>query len=295
MESQLSVIGTSARRIEGALKVTGAARFGADASAPDMLWCRFVRSPLPHARIRSIDTARALGVEGVRAVITAQDIPARLWGRRLQDVPVLARDRVRFIGEKVAAVAAEDPDIAERAAALVEVDYEELPAVFDAETGSARRRAHPSDRRRAIRMRPASWGDQPNVQSWVTLAARRRRTRHGRGRSRDRARVSDTSRCTRATSSRTRTSSAPTQRAGAASLPNKMPMRSRELLAQLLDLPEDAIDIHPSYIGGDFGGKGSLDGPARRGVSGAADASACQVRDAATPKSSPPPIRAIPA
>jgi carbon-monoxide dehydrogenase large subunit len=92
------------------------------------------RSPLAHARIRAINTSRALALDGVRAVITARDIPDRLWGRRLQDVPVLAQDRVRFIGEKVAAVAADDAQTAERAAALVDVDYQELPAVFDAET-----------------------------------------------------------------------------------------------------------------------------------------------------------------
>ena len=257
MESQLSVIGTSARRIEGALKVTGAARFGADASAPDMLWCRFVRSPLPHARIRSIDTARALGVEGVRAVITAQDIPARLWGRRLQDVPVLARDRVRFIGEKVAAVAAEDPDIAERAAALVEVDYEELPAVFDAETAlQGRVLIHPTDAE--YQDAPGSWGRQPNVQSWVTL--QHGDVQHGMA---EADRVIEHVFRTEPVHQGYIEPHAYFVRADASgqvqlSLPNKMPMRSRELLAQLIDLPEDAIDIHPSYIGGDFGGKGSL-------------------------------------
>jgi CO/xanthine dehydrogenase Mo-binding subunit len=257
MESKLSVVGTSARRIEGALKVTGAARFGADASAPDMLWCRFVRSPLPHARIRSIDTTRARALDGVRAVITAQDIPARLWGRRLQDVPVLARDRVRFVGEKVAAVAAEDSDTAERAAALVEVDYEELPAVFDAETAlQGQVLIHPLDA--AYQDAPGSWGRQPNVQSWVTLT-------HGdveRGMA-EADTVIEHEFQTQPVHQGYIEPHAYFVRADASgqvqlSLPNKMPMRSRELLAQLIDLPEDAIDLHTSYIGGDFGGKGSL-------------------------------------
>ena len=253
----LSVVGTSARRIEGALKVTGAARFGADASAPDMLWCRFVRSPLAHARIRAIDTSRAQAVAGVHAVITAQDIPSRLWGRRLQDVPVLARDRVRFIGEKVAAVAAEDPETADRAAALVEVDYEELPAVFDAESAlKGEVLLHPMDA--GYDEAPTSWGREPNVQSWTTL------------------RQGDVERAM-AEADRVVEHEFRTQPVHqgylephayfvrpdasgqvALSVPNKMPMRSRELLAQLMDLPEDSIDIHPSYIGGDFGGKGSL-------------------------------------
>jgi CO/xanthine dehydrogenase Mo-binding subunit len=257
MVTQLAVVGTSARRIEGALKVTGVARFGADASAPDMLWCRFVRSPLPHARIRSIDTRRAQALDGVRAVITAQDIPARLWGRRLQDVPVLARDRVRFIGEKVAAVAADDPETAERAVGLVEVDYEELPAVFDANSAlQGDVLLHPADAE--YQDAPASWGRQPNVQSWVTL-------QHGdveRGMA-EADRVVEHVFQTQPVHQGYIEPHAYFVRADASgqvqlSVPNKMPMRSRELLAQLIDLPEDAIDIHPSYIGGDFGGKGSL-------------------------------------
>ena len=222
-----------------------------------MLWCRFVRSPLAHARIRAIDTSRAQAVAGVHAVITAQDIPSRLWGRRLQDVPVLARDRVRFIGEKVAAVAAEDAETAERAAALVEVDYEELPAVFDAESAlKGEVLLHPMDA--GYDEAPTSWGREPNVQSWTTL------------------RQGDVERAM-AEADRVVEHEFRTQPVHqgylephayfvrpdasgqvALSVPNKMPMRSRELLAQLMDLPEDSIDIHPSYIGGDFGGKGSL-------------------------------------
>ena len=90
-----------------------------------------LRSPYPHARIRGMDTERAKAHPGVLAVLTAADIPAVLTGRRLRDMPMLARDRVRFIGEKVAVVAAEDRNVAEEAAQLIEVEYEELTAVFD--------------------------------------------------------------------------------------------------------------------------------------------------------------------
>jgi CO/xanthine dehydrogenase Mo-binding subunit len=257
MTTPRTVVGTSARRIEGALKVTGAARFGADASAPDVLWCRFVRSPLAHARIRTVDTSRALALDGVRAVLTARDIPERRWGRRLQDVPVLAQDRVRFIGEKVAAVAAEDAETAERAAGLVDVDYEELPAVFDAETAlRGDVLIHPADA--GYQDAPASWGREPNVQSWVTL-------KHGdveRGFA-EADRIIEHVFRTQPVHQGYIEPHAYFVRADASgqvqlSLPNKMPMRSRELLAQLVDLPEDVIDLHPSYIGGDFGGKGSL-------------------------------------
>src|SRR5262249_55527551 len=99
-----------------------------------MLHMVYVRSPLAHALIRSIDTAQARAAPGVRAVLTGADLPpfAR-FGRRLQDWPVLAQGRVRFIGDRVAAIAAETREAAERAAALVSVDYDELPVVFDPE------------------------------------------------------------------------------------------------------------------------------------------------------------------
>src|SRR5690349_11850558 len=96
-----------------------------------MLWAKVLRSPLPHARIVSIDTSRARSLPGVHAVLTGQDLPAVRVGRSHRDMPVLARDKVRFIGEKVAAVAAESVELAEQALGLIEVEYDELPAVFD--------------------------------------------------------------------------------------------------------------------------------------------------------------------
>ncbi len=127
------VIGQSIVRGEGPDKVTGRSVFAADVTLPGMLWGKVLRSPFPHARIVSIDTTQARAVPGVHAVITAADLPDALVGRRLRDMPVLARDRVRFVGEKVAAVAAQDPDAAEEALLLIDVEYEELPQVLDAE------------------------------------------------------------------------------------------------------------------------------------------------------------------
>ena len=120
-------------RIEGELKVTGRARYTADASLPGMLWAAFAKSTLPHARIVSIDTAAAKAVPGVHAVLTGADIGPHYWGRQLFDWPVLAFERVRFVGERVAVVAAESADAAEEAASRIVIEYEELPAVFDAE------------------------------------------------------------------------------------------------------------------------------------------------------------------
>jgi CO/xanthine dehydrogenase Mo-binding subunit len=122
---------TGEARIDGREKVSGRASYTADFSRPGMLWAAFVKSPFAHARIRSISTGDARAVEGVRAVITGQDIGPKLFGRRLADWPILAVDKVRFIGDRIAAVAAETREAAEEAARLVSIDYDELPAIFD--------------------------------------------------------------------------------------------------------------------------------------------------------------------
>ena len=124
-------VGKPVTRVEGPQKVMGQARYPADVLIPGALWGKALRSPVSHARIVHIDTSQARRVPGVRALLTAADIPDTLMGRRLLDMPVLAREKVRFIGERVAAVAAEDKDVAEEAAELIEVEYEDLPAVFD--------------------------------------------------------------------------------------------------------------------------------------------------------------------
>jgi CO/xanthine dehydrogenase Mo-binding subunit len=128
---QYTTIGQPTTRVEGREKVTGTMRYTADVVLPGTLWGRALRSPLPHARILRIDTLPAQQVPGVHAVLTGADVRGIRYGRRLFDVPVLAEDRVRFAGERVAAVAAEDRDAAEEALALIDVEYEELPAVFD--------------------------------------------------------------------------------------------------------------------------------------------------------------------
>jgi CO/xanthine dehydrogenase Mo-binding subunit len=125
------VIGQPTRRVDGAEKVTGQARYAADVSLPGTLWGKSLHSPYAHARIVRIDMTAAQQVPGVHAVITGADVRGGLWGRAVKDVPVLAYDRVRFCGERVAAVAAAAEDIAQRALDLIEVEYDELPAVFD--------------------------------------------------------------------------------------------------------------------------------------------------------------------
>ena len=124
-------IGRSTPRLEGESKVTGGEQYTGDLVLPGTLWGRALRSPFPHARITRIDASGAHQVPGVMAVLTGADLRGVRYGRRLYDVPVLAEDRVRFVGERVAAVAAVDRDTAEEALLRIEVEYEELPAVYD--------------------------------------------------------------------------------------------------------------------------------------------------------------------
>ena len=128
---QSTIIGAPVTQIEGPSKVTGQTRYAADVDLPDMLWGKILRSPHPHARIVGIDASKAWSVPGVKAVVTGQDAPGHLMGKVLRDMPVLCWDRVRYIGDRVAAVAAETPEAAEEAILLIEIDYELLPAVFD--------------------------------------------------------------------------------------------------------------------------------------------------------------------
>ncbi len=134
MTTESRVVGMPVPRVDGRDKVTGEADYGADVDVPGTLWAKTVRSPYPHARIVSIDASAAKDLPGVHAVLTGADLPANMrWGRRIVDVPVLAQGEVRFVGEQVAAVVADDEEIAQRAVNLVEVEYEELPAVTDPE------------------------------------------------------------------------------------------------------------------------------------------------------------------
>lgn len=125
------IIGTPTPRLEGAEKVSGKARYATDVTLPGMLWCKVLRSPIAYGRIRQIDMSRALALPGVAAVVTGKDVSGLLIGRKIYDMPILADGVVRFIGEKVAAVAAENQAIAEEAVRLIEVDYEELTPLLD--------------------------------------------------------------------------------------------------------------------------------------------------------------------
>jgi 4-hydroxybenzoyl-CoA reductase alpha subunit len=128
---EFSVIGKRLPRVDGYDKVTGMASYVADIKLPNMLHGKVLRSPIPHGRILHVDAEKARRLTGVKAVVTGDDTPKIKWGAFIDDMHVLAFDKVRFVGDEVAAVAAVDEATAEEAIDLIKVDYEELPAVFD--------------------------------------------------------------------------------------------------------------------------------------------------------------------
>jgi xanthine dehydrogenase D subunit len=127
-------VGSSVRRVDGIPKVKGSFAYGSDLWHDRMLWGATVRSPHPHARILAIGIADAVASPGVHAVLTHEDVPGKkTYGLEFSDQPVLAWDRVIHVGQPVAIVAAETPELARRAAAKVEVEYESLEPVIDME------------------------------------------------------------------------------------------------------------------------------------------------------------------
>ena len=127
-----ALVGTSVTRVDALEKVSGAAVFGPDVKLVGMLYGKTLRSPHAHARIVSINLDEVRKLPGVRAVVTGADMPGVLGGEAVKDMPFLAQGKVRYEGEPVAAVAAEDEATAIRAVQLIEVVYDELPVVADA-------------------------------------------------------------------------------------------------------------------------------------------------------------------
>ena len=250
-------------RLDAFEKVTGSARYANDITRPAMLIGKLLRSPMPHARIERIETAAARSVPGVYAVITGADFPqdAR-FGRNTRDMPALARDKVRFIGERVAAVAAETAEAADRALELIEVDYAELDAVFDplaAIQHDAPRVHEPQD----VRAWAAAGQVVPDYPNGVSAPARG-------------VSVAEIERALAAAHRVfTHTFTTPIQHQaylephtclvdvdgfGVVHIwaSNKAPLLLTRYLDEGLGLRRDQLEVHMLPIGGDFGGKGSF-------------------------------------
>ncbi|MDP6619418.1 MAG: molybdopterin-dependent oxidoreductase, partial [Nitrospinota bacterium] len=137
-----TVVGASPTRLDGVEKVRGLSPYSINVKTPGMIHAKVLRSHLPHARLLKVDASRAERLPGVAAVLTRDDIKSRedldpYYGVALLDQSIVAIDKVRFVGDVVAAVAADDVETAEEALELIDVEYEELPAVLDSREAAA--------------------------------------------------------------------------------------------------------------------------------------------------------------
>src|SRR5437773_6094799 len=143
MKRNLKVVGTSVRKIDGLSKCAGVTKYADDLALPRMLFCKIHRSPVPHARIRRVDASKATRMPGILAVLTGKDLPIPFGILPIsQDEHALCLDKVRFVGDPVAAVAATSEETATAALDLIKVEYEPLRAIASAEDAVA----HPEPR-----------------------------------------------------------------------------------------------------------------------------------------------------
>ena len=258
MTTTRSAIGQSITRGEGPDKVSGKAVYAADISLPGMLWGKVLRSPYPYARIVSIDTSHAEALPGVHAVVTGQDMPDARIGRRMVDMPVLAQDVVRFVGEKVAAVAAIDRETADEALLLINVEYEELTPVYDAEEAMSPNAPdlHPDmESYRGLPQPPSGIRNTFAHMTWE------------KGNIEQGFKESDlifehsfNAQLMHQAYIEPHACLVSADESGQVQIwaNNKDPYMLRDQLAGAWSVPAESIVLHPSTIGGDFGGKGSF-------------------------------------
>ena len=253
---ELRVVGHPVGRVEGPDKVSGKTVYTADVGAPDALWGKCLRSTLAHARLVRVDASRARQVPGVHAVLTGADVPDVRVGVSVRDLPVLARDKVRFIGDKIAAVAAETPEAADEALSRIEVEYEELPAVADIPAALADGAPVVHEGLAGYAGVPERPENRPNVLSLEEHAA----GDAAQGFAQADVVVEHTFRTPQVHQVYLEPHAAVVADRGDrihvwASC--KAPFRLKKMLAAQLGLDEGSIHVHSVALGGDFGGKGS--------------------------------------
>ena len=252
------VVGIPTPRVEGKDKVTGRAKYAVDVTLPGMLWGKVLRSPIPSGRIKRIDASRALHLPGVKTVVTGEDVTGLKIGRRVYDMPILADGVVRFIGEKVAAVAAESEEIAEQALDLIEVEYEDLEPVLDPVKA----------------MEPSAPLIHPEVMSYKGLPEKLAAPSNdfiyktwkkgdiSVGFKQAELIVENTFATKTVHHAYLEPHSCVVQanESGGAEIwsCSKVPYAIREQVANAIRIPPEKLVIHPVYIGGDFGGKGDF-------------------------------------
>ena len=251
------IIGQPVPRIDNTGKVTGESRYTADILLPGTLWAKTLRSPYSHARIVRLDTSSAEKAPGVRAVLTGNDVRGILYGRRYRDISVLAQERVRFVGERVAAVAADTLEQAEQALDLIQVEYEELPAVLDpvAALESGAPIIHPDVNSYKGLPKPL---DKPS-NAFVHDVSTRGDIAEGFAQSdfiveniytvpRVHQAFLEPHCCLVWIDDQDRVQMWS---------PNKVPQGLKESMSEAFAIPKDKIRVNPVAIGGDFGGKGA--------------------------------------
>jgi CO/xanthine dehydrogenase Mo-binding subunit len=252
------VVGRPTPRVEGVQKVTGKALYSADLKLPNILWGRCLRSPIAYGRIKRIDTSKAWEVPGVKAVITGQDVAGLRIGRCIYDTPVLADGVVRFIGEKVAAVAAESRLAAEQALEAIEVEYEELEPLLDpVEAMKADAPVlHPD--LLTYKGLPVPVESVSNVFAYL---------KWGKGNIEEGFKQADliventfTTQVTHQCYLEPHACVVKAEASGAAEVwsCSKTPFAVRGQLSNCIGVPKEKLVFHPMHIGGDFGGKGGF-------------------------------------
>ena len=258
MYEHFSAVGIPTIRSDGEPKVTGATRYTADHTLPGMIWGRCLRSPFSNARIRRIDLEGAKRVKGVVAILTAANLPPRLTGIVLKDMPVLATDRVRFVGERVVVVGAESPDIAEDALSRIEVDYDELPAVHDPLEAMSAGAPIVHEALRSYDGLQLPLPEIPNVHSYVEW----QRGNHDQGFAESDFVFEQTFTTHRVHQGYLEPHAVVIQIDSSNRIliraPAKQPYLNKHHLAAWLDVEPDKIVFQIGFIGGDFGGKNTL-------------------------------------
>jgi CO/xanthine dehydrogenase Mo-binding subunit len=258
MASTKQVVGNPTPRIEGELKVSGEAKYAVDITLPGMLWGKIFRSPIASGKIKRIDTSKAEKLQGVRTIVTGADCTGLKIGRRLYDMPILADGEVRFIGEKVAAVAADSEETAEEALNLIEVEYEETEPLLDPVEA----------------LKPGAKLIHPDVMNYKGLPKPLKEPTNdfiyitwGKGDVETGFRQADVVVENTFTTPVVHHSyiephscvvNAATDGSAEFWSCSKVPYGVREQVANALKLPQEKLNFNPVYIGGDFGGKGDF-------------------------------------
>ncbi len=252
------IVGNPTPRVDGEQKVTGKAVYAVDVTLPGMLWGKILRSPISYGRIKSINVSRALQLPGVKTVVTGGDVTGLRIGRKLYDMPIVAEGVVRFIGEKVAAVAAETEDIAEEALGLIDVEYEDLEPVIDPVEA----------------MKTSAPILHPEVQTYKGLPEKLDRPTNTFihkvwkkgdvevGFQQADLIVENTFITNQVHQAYIEPHSCVVKadKSGGAEIwaCSKVPYGIRDQVANAFQLPPEKLVVHPCYIGGDFGGKGDF-------------------------------------